>query len=103
MIMLRARLSETRALRRHAVSIVKADQAIAVRIVQRERIAQSVRPFRRQLRPPGLEFQPITLSEVMNSAIKPQQEVECMFVGNGRLRSASRVMRPSPQDLSSIP
>ena len=92
MIVLRARLSETRAMRCHAVGIVKADQPIAVRIVQRERIAQSVRPFRRRLRPPGLEFQPVALLEVMNAAIKPQQEVECMFVGNSCLRSASHVM-----------
>jgi hypothetical protein len=92
MIMLRARLSETRALRRHAVSIVKTGQPIAIGIVQRERIAQSVRPFRRRLRPPGLEFQPITLLEVMNAAIEPQQKVECLFVGNSRLSSASHVM-----------
>ena len=45
MIVLRAGLLKARAVRRHRVGIVEADQPVATRIVQRERIAQSVRPF----------------------------------------------------------
>ena len=58
MIVLHARPAKARALRRHPVGIVEADQPIAVRAVQRERVAQSMRAFRRRLAPLDLEFQP---------------------------------------------
>ena len=55
--------------------IVKAGEPIAIRVVQRERVARSMWPFRCRDRPFDLEFEPITLFEVMDAAVKRQQEL----------------------------
>jgi hypothetical protein len=62
--------------------IVEPQQPVAVRVVQSEGVAQTVGAFRRWLTPLDLELQPITLFEVVDAAIKPQQELKCMRVGN---------------------
>ena len=67
------------------MSIVKADEPVSIRVVQRQGVAQPVRPFRRRLCPLGLEFEPVALFEVMDATIKRQQEFESVFVGNGSL------------------
>ena len=86
MVMLNPWLAIARALRRHAVRVVKPDQTMPVRIVQRERIAQPVRPFWRRLRPLDLELQPVALGEVVNAAIKSEQKLKGVFVRNSRPR-----------------
>lgn len=84
-IVLSARPVEPRALRQHPVGIVEADQPIAVRVVQRERIAHSVRTFWRRRNPFDLELQPIALFEMMNASIKGQQNLKCVLIRNGTL------------------
>jgi hypothetical protein len=62
--------------------IVEPDQPIAVRVMQGEGVAQTVRTLRRRLAPFDLELQPIALFEVVDAAIKPQQELKCVLVRN---------------------
>jgi hypothetical protein len=62
--------------------IVKSDQPPAVRIVQRERIAQAVGPLRRRCDLPDLEFQPIALFEMMNTPVERQEIFEGVLVGD---------------------
>ena len=75
-------LAVARPSRRHAMRIVEPDQPIAVLVVQGEGVAQTMRARRRRLAPLDLELQPIALFEVVDAAIKPQQELKCVFVGN---------------------
>jgi hypothetical protein len=86
-VMLRHRFSKAGATWRHAVGIVEADQPVAVRIMQRKRIAQPMRPFWRRFGALDPEFQPIALFEVMNTAVEVEQEFQCVFVRNRPPRS----------------
>jgi hypothetical protein len=63
------------------VGIVKTDQALPVRVVERERITQAVRPLSGRLAAPDLEFQPVALIEPMSAAVKGEQELERMLIG----------------------
>jgi hypothetical protein len=62
--------------------VVEPDQPVAVRVVQGEGVAQTMRALRRRRAPLDLELQPITLFEVLDTAIKPQQEFKCVLVRN---------------------
>ena len=70
------------------MGVVKAYQPRAVRIVQRERVAQAVRSLWRWRSPFNLEFQPIALFEVVYAAIEREQKFQCVFVRNGHLLSS---------------
>jgi len=72
--------AKPRAVRQHSVGIVETNQPIAVRIVQRERVAQPMRTFLRRHDPLDLEFQPVAVFEMMNAAIKRQQKLQCVLV-----------------------
>ena len=74
------RLAKARTSWWHAVGIVETDEAPAGWIVQSEGIAQSVRPFRRRLRPLDLELEPIALFEMVYAAVERQEEFQCMLV-----------------------
>jgi hypothetical protein len=67
------------------VGVVKADQALPIRIVERERIAQAVRPLRRGFAPFDLEFQPVPLIQQMSAPVKSQQKFEGMFIASAYL------------------
>ena len=83
MIVLAAGGAKARTQGRRTVRVVEPDKPVAVGTVQRERVAQSVRSFRRRLHAGNLEFEPIALFEVMHAAVERQQEFECVFVGYG--------------------
>jgi hypothetical protein len=78
MIVCGARFAEPRAEGWHPMGIVEPNQAGAGRIVQRKRIAKTMRPFRCRRCPPDFEFQPIALVEMMNATIERKQEFEGM-------------------------
>ena len=65
--------------------VVEPYEPRSLRIVQREGVAQPVRPFRRCWRVLDLEFYPIASLKMMNAAVKGQQKLERVFVGNGQL------------------
>jgi hypothetical protein len=85
-------LLKPRAHGRDAVRIVKADQALSVRVVERQRIAQAVRPFRRRLTAPDLEFQPIALIEPVGAAVKGEKKLERMFIATTYLSYHGRII-----------
>jgi len=70
---------ERRAGRCNGVGVVEADEPNAGRIVQRERVAESVRALPRELDPPDLEFQPVAAFQPENTPVESQQKFECMF------------------------
>jgi hypothetical protein len=80
MIVFRRRLAETGAMRRHTVGIVETDQPVAVRVMQRKAVPQTMRTFRRYFRAPDLEFQPISLVEQVDAAIEGKQEFKRVLV-----------------------
>jgi hypothetical protein len=84
-VMLHLRLAEARPLCRHPMSVVEPHQLRAVRRVQREGVAQPMRPLRRRRYPLDLELEPVALFEVMDTAIEGQQELERMLLGYGSL------------------
>jgi hypothetical protein len=63
--------------------IVEPDQPVAVGAMQRQRIAQTMWPFRCRPRALDLEFHPIALFKVMDAAIECEQEFKRVLVGNG--------------------
>jgi hypothetical protein len=65
------------------VRIVEPDQAVAVRVVERQCVTQPIRPFGRRLCPFELEFHPITLRKKVDAPVEAQQEFQCVLVGNG--------------------
>nr|WP_294505857.1 hypothetical protein [uncultured Rhodopila sp.] len=67
------------------MSIVEAHQPAALGVMQGEGIAQAVRPLGGCCAALDLEFEPVSLFEMVNAAIKRQQELKGVFVGNGRL------------------
>ena len=67
------------------MGVVKAHEAAARGIVQRERIAQAVRAFPGSGHPLDFEFEPVPLLEVVDTAVERQQELQGVFVGDGGL------------------
>ncbi len=66
--------------------VVEPYEPRSLRIVQREGVAQPVRPFRRCWRVLDLEFYPIaSLKMMMNATVNGRQKLERVFVGNGQL------------------
>jgi len=64
--------------------VVETHQTIAVRIMQGKRVTQAMRSLRRRGNAFNLELKPVASFEMMDAAIKRQQEFQCMLVRDGR-------------------
>ena len=73
-------LIERRADGRDTVRIVKPNQALSIRVVKRQRIAQPVRPLGGSLALPNLEFQPVALIEPMGTTVKGEEKFERVYI-----------------------
>jgi hypothetical protein len=82
MVMIDGASLEARAFCAYAMGIIEPDQSRPFGVMQRERVAQPVRPFRRRCRAPDLELDPVALFEVMDASIERQQKFKRMFVGD---------------------
>ena len=60
--------------------IVETNEPFTIRIMQRERVAQTVWPFRRGVGARNLEFQPVSLIEIVDAAIEREQKCEGMLI-----------------------
>jgi hypothetical protein len=67
------------------MGIIEPHEPPSVWVMQGQSVAQPMRPLRRWLGAFELEFQPIALVEVVDAAIKRQQEFKCMLVRNSVL------------------
>ncbi|NNM73435.1 hypothetical protein HJG44_13690 [Enterovirga sp. DB1703] len=63
---------------RHGMSVVEAENALAGRLVERERVPQPMGSLPTRRRADDLEFQPVSLLQPMNAAIEVEQEFQCM-------------------------
>src|SRR5215472_5757625 len=60
--------------------VVKADQALSFRVVERQRVAQAVGTLLRRLALFDLEFQPAALIEPMSAPVKGKQKFKRMLI-----------------------
>ena len=65
------------------MGVVESHQPPALAIMQGERVTQTVRPLRCWRCAFDLEFQPMSLPEMMDAAVKAQQEFQCMVLRQG--------------------
>src|SRR5450755_724027 len=77
---------------RHAVGIVKADQARAIRCVQRERVGQAVRSLLGCLDALDFKLYPIALFEMVNAPIEREQEFESVLAVHIMSRHDNKVL-----------
>jgi hypothetical protein len=75
-------LSKTRPYRLNAMRIVKSNQPRSVRLMQSERVVQSMRSLRRRRHALDFELQPIAPFKMMNAPVEGEQKFKRVFVGN---------------------
>jgi hypothetical protein len=90
-----ASLFKPRALGRHIVRVVEADQSRPVGRVKRKRIGQAVRPVLGCLDARNFEFKPVALFEMMDTSVEREQELEAMARPRRIISSGDMIARHS--------
>lgn len=83
MIELRISRAKARSERGYAMGVVETDETTAVGVMQRERVAEAVRPPRGRFDALDREFDPVALFEVVHAAVEGEQKLKRVLIGYG--------------------